>query len=71
MMMMVLYSCSNTCVQQKDKLKELDPIHKVRISKPSLDCLGKPLKKVVLDRILNCDDRLETLELQIKAHNVK
>lgn len=68
---MSLYSCGSTCIQERDVLKELDPINKVIFPKPALDCLSMPLKVIVLDRIWNCEDRLEILSNQIKAHNAK
>ncbi len=66
-MTIVLYSCSTTTI--KPKIPELDPLAKITFPKPSLDLLGFELKKIVLDRIWNCEDRLETLKGQIKSYN--
>jgi len=69
MTMTALFSCGNTVI--KPKIPVLDPIKVIRFNKPELDCLGKPLKKIVLDRIYNCEGRIETLRGQIKAYNLK
>ncbi len=68
MMTMALSSCG-TCVITTSSIPVLEPIQKVRFNKDELNCLGKPMKKVVIDRILNCEERLDTINNQIKAYN--
>lgn len=65
---MSLYSCAvATC--EKIKIQEIDPLEKKRFAKPLLNCLGFDLKKTVLDRIWNCEDRVTTYEDSVKDYN--
>lgn len=66
-MMIVLSSCSSTC--PKVEIPILETIKKVEFKQGELNCLGKPLKIIVVDRIKNCENRLDTLNNQIKALN--
>ncbi len=66
---MVLFSCGSTT--KKAGIPELKPLQVIHFSKPELNCLGAPLKQVVIDRILNCEGRLDTIQGQIKAYNNK
>jgi len=70
MMTMILSSCGS-CTKEKVTIPELKQLEKKRFNKPDLNCLGKDLKVVVIDRIMNCEERLITVEDQIKAFNKK
>jgi len=64
----LLSSCASaTC--EKAPIKELDPLNIKRFAKPALDCLGIPFKKIVLDRIWNCEDRIESYRNLIIDYN--
>jgi len=64
-----LFSCGNVTI--KPKIPELEPLKVIRFSQPELDILGEPLKIIILDRIFNCEDRIETLRGQIRSYNLK
>ena len=62
-----LSSCGNTCV--KPSFPQLEPINIQTFRLSDLNCLDHNLKVVVVDRIENCENRLNTLQNQIRAYN--
>lgn len=62
-----LSSCGSTC--PKPNFPQLEPIDRVTFNLPELNCLSRNLKIIVVDRIENCESRMDTLRGQIRAYN--